>query len=291
MVLSHRRNVVPDVEEALGVHTPSSWKFRHYCSVLWQLHRDPSFLFKWLSISVILFLFAWSFVYTEARDRSLSPFNDIPQLRERLIPHDIAVAQGLPDNPVHMSLYPQRSPSLREDFVFVTAVSRSFVTRALNLIGSIHMNEPHLRIIVYSLDLDAATCQMFMQLRNVYVEVFDFSAYPPHIADLGTYSFKPPLISDAVSKYGSILFLDAGEEVWRPIDDIIELIDRNGYFLTVQRTQVSLVAQGMLTALNVSIDKVKNKKQISSGIIGLKNEHLLDDPFAASVWQPWYCIC
>ena len=95
-----------------------------------------------------------------------------------------------------------------------TAASAEYFLALMNLVGSLHHYEPDTPILVYDLGLSQRQLHVVRAyVDGVIVVPFMFDEFPPHVRDLGNYAWKACVVLDAVSRFGSVLFLDAGMEL------------------------------------------------------------------------------
>jgi hypothetical protein len=149
---------------------------------------------------------------------------DYDMLPLRLFPHDDALRRGV--TPVDefgesvLQSMLQESEVREAGFVFVTAVSAQYYDRLANLVGSIHNYEPNVNISIYDTGLSQRQRGQINFWNNcALIDDFlsDGDAHTDSITDLSTYGFKAAVIRDALQRYESFLFLDAGVEIWKPI--------------------------------------------------------------------------
>lgn len=123
------------------------------------------------------------------------------------------------------------------DMVVVTAINDAYVNRLANLVGSVRVWEPSLRVVVADLGLSMASRERIAEWPHV-VEVMHvpFDTLPEHLRDAkGTYSFKPWVINASLARWQRVLWLDANIELRRPLDELRARIDAVGHFFTTQR--------------------------------------------------------
>jgi hypothetical protein len=120
--------------------------------------------------------------------------------------------------------------------VVVTAASSSYFTQLENFVGSIHMWEAKTRIVIYDLGLTPAERDTvvnhwsFCTLRSTsFITALapDFS-----LAELiKTYAFKAIVIKNALEEFESVVYIDAGLVLLRPLDAIRRRLARDGFAL------------------------------------------------------------
>eukprot|EP00457_Paulinella_chromatophora_P006003 gb/GEZN01006021.1/.p1 GENE.gb/GEZN01006021.1/~~gb/GEZN01006021.1/.p1 ORF type:complete len:426 (+),score=35.83 gb/GEZN01006021.1/:72-1349(+) len=211
-------------------------------------------------------------------------YRELHELQIALFPHDDNVVNEQAINPL------PRNAS----FAVVTCASQGYEVRLLNLIGSLHVHEPNVNIIVYDLGLDASWLRTLSCLESVSIRQFSFSALPEHVRWMGTYAFKPLVVADAVKRDGgSILFLDAGSEVWGSLREVQELMQFQGHFFTIQADSSSLIHPQTLASvvqrlnwterLDLNLNNLLSRPQISAGFMGW----VAGGDAARSLLEPW----
>lgn len=134
------------------------------------------------------------------------------------------------------------SPAQDDGFVIVTACDQTYFKQLLNLIGSIHrvnFNELE-EIAVYDIGLLSEQKEQLarMQKVNLYdVEMTNPELLTPKVMDdqgktvPGLYAWKPVVIKQALERHEVILYLDSGNTVLKPLNNLFTHIRQNGYFL------------------------------------------------------------
>ncbi|KAF0684358.1 Aste57867_23671 [Aphanomyces stellatus] len=141
-----------------------------------------------------------------------------------------------------------------QDMVLLTAASQSYVDegRLANLVGSIHLWEPHMDIVVVGLNLSTGTEADIASWRHVHFASFAEIAQglPRHVFDFKrTYAFKPIVIAHFLHLHPRVLWIDANVELRRPLDRIREHLFTDGYFFTLQGAQFPLALNNHPTTL------------------------------------------
>lgn len=126
---------------------------------------------------------------------------------------------------------------------FCTASDNKYFDNLLNLIGSIHrsnfdnLNE----ISVFNLGLTQDQLEHLetMQKVKVYnIELTHPDLLKPFKTTIwgkyvpGWYAWKPVIIKQALEMFDNVLWIDAGNVVLKPLDNLFKYIQQNGYFLT-----------------------------------------------------------
>ncbi|CAF1654899.1 unnamed protein product, partial [Didymodactylos carnosus] len=178
-------------------------------------------------------------------------------------------------NLFHFTSIPYQTTTIK-DLVIVTCISQSFYDRLENLIGSIHYYERGLKIIVYDMGLSEWQLSKLNCMENVFVETFNYDIYPLHIHDLNNYAFKALIVKQAIDKYGSIFYSDAGSEFRSTLSSIADNIERNGYFLTQQKSFInSLTHEDTFRYFNVNKNALEYQDHhCSAGLIGINKKNV-----------------
>lgn len=126
---------------------------------------------------------------------------------------------------------------------FCTAADNKYFDNLLNLIGSIHKtNYDNLNeISVFNLGL---TQDQIEYLETIHkVKVYNLELTNPDLLKPfkttswgksvpGWYAFKPVTIKQALEMFENVLWIDSGNIVLKPLDNLFRYIQQNGYFLT-----------------------------------------------------------
>uniref|UniRef100_A0AC34GQE6 Uncharacterized protein n=1 Tax=Panagrolaimus sp. ES5 TaxID=591445 RepID=A0AC34GQE6_9BILA len=68
---------------------------------------------------------------------------------------------------------------------------------------------PRDRIVVYDIGLTQNQSHILLNICNVVVEKFNFDDFPKYVKILTHYRWKPIVITKALQKYGSIIYVDS----------------------------------------------------------------------------------
>ncbi len=145
----------------------------------------------------------------------------------------------------------------------ITSASSKFFPSLLNLIGSIKKNYPdHPPIYVYNLGLFPTYKAELKSIEGVsLVEMPRFCSFWRKCYTWKTYIFKHPFTS-------TTLYLDAGNEVLKPLNPLFDQIERNGYLAVQQGIESKAIIPEDYVSL-FGIDKeILGKKVITAGIFG-----------------------
>lgn len=129
-----------------------------------------------------------------------------------------------------------------EPFYFVTAANAGYFDALLNLLGGIHKhNFDQLgEIAVFDLGLTQEQRTTLKKIQKV--QLYDVERVHEDILRPfntrtwgkpvpGWYAWKPVIIKQALDMFPTILYIDAGTTVYKPLDDLFAHIKQHGYFL------------------------------------------------------------
>ena len=127
---------------------------------------------------------------------------------------------------------------------YCTAADTRFFDRLKNLIGSIHRFDfDHLgEIAVFDLGLTKVQRDQLKYMQKVSLRAVEithpdilkqFVISPGGRLTVGHFAWKPVVIKQALELFPYILYLDAGLTVLKPLDDLFEFINKQGYFFLV----------------------------------------------------------
>jgi hypothetical protein len=120
------------------------------------------------------------------------------------------------------------------DIVMVTAASHQYMARLRNFVGSMHVWEPEMPIVVYDLGLHEEDRIEMACWRGVTVRRLDWAALPAHFQMLFNFAWKMAVIVDSLRHASAVIVLDAGAEIRRPLDGILLDLHRRGYWIASQ---------------------------------------------------------
>jgi hypothetical protein len=133
------------------------------------------------------------------------------------------------------------SKSNTGNIVICTVSDELYFDPLINLIGSIHkINFDDLKeICVYDLGMTNQQIEKLNSIQKVKVYQIE-KVHPkllkPVVIDVhgksvrGWYAWKPVVIKQTMDMHGSIIYLDAGNTVLKPLNDLFAHIEENGYF-------------------------------------------------------------
>lgn len=153
----------------------------------------------------------------------------------------------------------------------ITAASNKYFPSLINLLGSIKLNYPnHPKIFVYDLGLFWTFRKELEQTKNV--EVLNM----PHFCTFwrACYTWKTYIFAHPLAKIN--LYLDAGNQILEPLDEIFAYIDKNGYFLVggLGSNLDSITPKDYKLLFNIN-EKYYTEKYLTAGILGFKNESII----------------
>ena len=125
---------------------------------------------------------------------------------------------------------------------FATAADASYFNVLINMIGSLHKtNYERLgEIAVYDLGMTNEQKKILENIEKVVVcpiELTDPDLIKPMNTRTwgkpvpGWYAWKPGIIKQALERYPYVFYTDAGTTFYQPLDDLLEHLHKNGYFL------------------------------------------------------------
>lgn len=177
--------------------------------------------------------------------------------------------------------------------VFITASDSAYFDRLENLIGSIHthVDVTSIKIILYDLGLNAEQLAEITEKKK-WCDVRVLSIYKvlAHYGlkrdglILSDFAWKILIINHAlqvdeeVREEERFLYLDAGQEVRRSLQTVINIIDDDGYFFTVNPPWDTCAFTHPTTLrvlreyLNVSTS-VCGRSQLAGSVMGFKRKH------------------
>lgn len=152
----------------------------------------------------------------------------------------------------------------------ITSASNKFFPSVLNLIGSIKANYPeHPPIYVYNLGLFFTFKRELASIPGVtIVTIPHFIGHWRSCYTWKTYIFDNPLAD-------LNLYLDAGTQVLRPLYELFNKIEKNGYMIVSAGNEArnrDLIPEEFATLFDLNEDYL-NKGIVTAGMFGFKNNH------------------
>ena len=152
----------------------------------------------------------------------------------------------------------------------------------MNLIGSIRKQYPEApEIFVYDLGLFFSFRKQLAVLPGV--TVITMPSFVPYWR--ACYTWKTYIFMHPLARFN--LYLDAGTQVLRPLDDIFHAIEHQGYFAVSQEVPLNMITPVEFKSLfNISED-LYQKTCITAGVFGFAREGkitaVLEKVYAAAV--------
>ena len=124
---------------------------------------------------------------------------------------------------------------------FCTGANSAYFKRLMNLIGSLHKTnyESLEQVAVFDLGLTQKEIDTLKSIDKVSVyslqkthpDQLKYFTLPTGQRWFGWYAWKPVIIKQALDMFPSVLWLDAGTTVLKPLDALFEYINSTGYFI------------------------------------------------------------
>ncbi len=147
----------------------------------------------------------------------------------------------------------------------ITAASNKFFPSLLNLIGSIRKFHPELPIFVYDLGLAGPFKAEISSMPAVQIcEIPKETAFWR-----SCYTWKASIFMSPKSSLN--LYLDAGNELLRPLDGMFDIIESQGYLAVEQRAPIRDILPSDYAELFGISDQVLEENAITAGIFGFRD--------------------
>lgn len=147
----------------------------------------------------------------------------------------------------------------------ITAASNKFFPSLINLLGSLKVHFPnHPKIYVYDLGLFFTFRDELEGLENV--EVLDIPHFKPFWRSC--YTWKTYILSHPLAELN--FYLDAGNQVFNPLDEIFDIIDRDAYFAVAQGSPLEDIVPSEYKSLFPIGEEFYKQKCITAGVFGFK---------------------
>lgn len=151
------------------------------------------------------------------------------------------------------------------DRAIITSASNKFFPSLINLLGSIKKNYPnHPKIYVYDLGLFWSFRKELEQIENVEVITM------PHFCPFwrSCYTWKTYILSHPLARLN--LYMDAGCQVIKPLQEVFEIIEKQDIFTVGQETALEeIVPKDFINIYNLQELYLK-QNCITAGIVGFK---------------------
>lgn len=153
--------------------------------------------------------------------------------------------------------------------VIATSCSNKFFPSLLNFLGSIKNNYPnHPPVVVYDLGL----FWFFRKHLEGYegVTIKKIPRFCNHWRSC--YTWKPYIFQDIKNK--NCLYLDAGNQVLKSLDDIFDIIDKEGYYTVPQGLPLWEIIPQEYVDLFPYIKNFLNDDHVAAGTFGFRSNFL-----------------
>lgn len=149
---------------------------------------------------------------------------------------------------------------MNKENCIITSASNKFFPSLLNLLGSIEINYPnHPDVYVYDLGLFYTFKK---ELENIpWVHVLDIPHFVPHWRSC--YTWKTYIFNTPLAKNN--LYLDSGNQVLKPLDDVFNKINTNGYLFVSAGDEVK--NRDLIPSCYINIFDIENNPKLEDGIL------------------------
>jgi hypothetical protein len=149
----------------------------------------------------------------------------------------------------------------------ITSASNKFFPSVLNLIGSIKANYPqHPPLFLYNLGLLPSYIKELKEVHGVTVlEVPHFVSHWRSCYTWKTYVLNTPLAD-------LNFYIDAGSEVVKPLDEIFEAIETDGYFAIEQNSPLAMNLPQEYRSIFSVDEPLCSLPLLTAGIVGFKKD-------------------
>mmetsp|Transcript_17686 Transcript_17686/g.58214 ORF Transcript_17686/g.58214 Transcript_17686/m.58214 type:complete len:434 (-) Transcript_17686:263-1564(-) len=163
-----------------------------------------------------------------------------------------------------------------EKVAIVTAANSLYFGCVSNFVGSVHRHHPRVKIFLYDLGLNDMERENSFAWKNVELMGLQWDKLGAHVQNKRWKAWKPFVLSDALQRVENVIFQDAGQVVQQPIDLAWSLIQRDGYFFTIQQERAlpNFVHPKMFGEMNISQESVKGYDMCAAGILGMSNSSI-----------------
>jgi hypothetical protein len=119
---------------------------------------------------------------------------------------------------------------LRQKVVIVTAAWQSNFQNIQNLVGSIHLHEPEMKVAIFNLGVSKEQRNEILTWAGVDLIDYNLTNAPSHILNLDTQAWRPGVFKTAINLYKNILFLASEERLENRLETLLFLLFRDGVF-------------------------------------------------------------
>ena len=165
--------------------------------------------------------------------------------------------------------------------VIATGADASFFGRLINTLGSIFKYQKSIDAIVV-FDLGLYRSQRWFVSNIKSVKVRDINPFCDHFREIEAFAWKTDAIWQTLEKHqeAAVLWLDAGMELQRPLDDLFESLEQTGYLFNVTPIKgCSTCKIGQLTHdacfeyMGVEKHRVAEEFFCNAGLLGFVSGH------------------
>lgn len=149
----------------------------------------------------------------------------------------------------------------------ITSASNKFFPSLLNLLGSFEKNYPeHPHIYVYDLGLSSIFRK---ELESVeWITVLDIPKFSPFWRSC--YTWKTHIFQHPLAEIN--LYIDAGSQVLRPLDEMFSEIEQHDYVAVEQGAELGLITPEEYKSIFPIDPKHYDKHCVTAGIFGFKKD-------------------
>jgi hypothetical protein len=124
---------------------------------------------------------------------------------------------------------------LRDPFVLVTGADKTHALSLFNLLRSIALWEPDIRVIVYDLGLTTSQRrELSAEFPSREIRLFDYASYPKYFdirVKAGEFAWKPVIFSEVFEEVKCCLaWFDAGNLLTRPLTLLRKVVQWTGFY-------------------------------------------------------------
>ncbi len=169
----------------------------------------------------------------------------------------------------------------------ITGASSNHFRAFSNLLRSIRRYAPQARVVAYDLGLTPKQLSV-VRTRCDILKRFDFENHPAWmniaLPSRGEYAWKPILFAEWVleSSTGIVLWLDAGNLVIGPLDELIAFVRREGFYSPSSHQTVARYTHP-LTLDRLQGNDLGHRIALSGGLVGVDREN----PHARTLIERW----
>ena len=149
----------------------------------------------------------------------------------------------------------------------ITSASNKFVPSLLNMLGSFEKNYPdHPHIYIYDLGISSFIKKDILKFKEVSI------INVPHFVPFwrSCYTWKTYILNTPLADLN--FYIDAGCQILRPLSEVFEKIEKNGYYLVGQGKEVfakDITPKEYIELFEIPADKL-NHEVVAAGIVGFK---------------------